>query len=50
MVYSSVTAHQLGLEAVPGLPGMEVRVVAQWLLWLIWWQAHVTHGGFGQLA
>ena len=50
VVYSSVTTQHLGLQAVPGLPGMEVRVVAQRLLRLIWRHAHVTHGGLGQEA
>ena len=53
VVDPGVTAQHLGLEAVPGLPCVEVCVVAQRLLRLllrIWRQAHVAHGGLGQEA
>lgn len=46
VVDSGVTAEQLGLVAVPRLPRVEVRVVAEWVL--VGGQAHVAHGGLRQ--
>lgn len=48
VVDSGVTAEQLGLVAVPGLPRVEVRVVAEWVV--IRGQTQVADGGLRQGA
>lgn len=48
VVDPGVTAQHLGLVAVPRLPRVEVRVVAEWEV--IGGQTHVTHGGLRQGA